>query len=232
MKKRIGLYIAAWAALLALFNVIAFVSVGWAGEEKYTPSFWIGYSLISVAFVGQLLCSFYAFKADSANKLFYNLSLVTTSYSGLIASFVFGGLCMLISPLPYWVGVILCAIVLVLNLLTVIKATAAVSEVSAIDEKIKTQTFFIKTLIIDAESLTEQAKSDEVKAECKKICDEIRYSDPMSNNALASVESQITIQFSALTEAVEADDCELVRAVAKNITVLLADRNKKCKLLK
>ncbi|MBQ7384746.1 MAG: hypothetical protein IJV72_08165 [Clostridia bacterium] len=232
MKKRIGLYIAAWAALLALFNVIAFVSVGWAGEEKYTPSFWIGYSLISVAFVGQLLCALYAFKADSANKLFYNLSLVTTSYSGLIASFVFGGLCMLISPLPYWVGVILCAIVLVLNLLAVIKATAAVSEVSAIDEKIKTQTFFIKTLIIDAESLTEQAKSDEVKAECKKICDEIRYSDPMSNNALASVESQITIQFSALTEAVEADDCELVRAVVKNITVLLADRNKKCKLLK
>ena len=232
MKKRIGLYIAAWAALLALFNVIAFVSVGWAGEEKYTPSFWIGYSLISVAFVGQLLCALYAFKADSANKLFYNLSLVTTSYSGLIASFVFGGLCMLISPLPYWVGVILCAIVLVLNLLAVIKATAAVSEVSAIDEKIKTQTFFIKTLIIDAESLTEQAKSDEVKAECKKICDEIRYSDPMSNNALASVESQITIQFSALTEAVEADDCELVRAVVKNITVLLADRNKNCKLLK
>ena len=100
MKKGFKFYAIAWFILLALFNVIAFVSVGWIGQEKYTASFWIGYAFITLSFVGQLACAYSAFKADSAKKLFYNISLIRTSYIGLIVSFIVGGLCMLISPLP------------------------------------------------------------------------------------------------------------------------------------
>jgi hypothetical protein len=232
MKKRFNLYIVAWAVLLALFNVIAFVSVGWVGQEKYTSSFWIGYVFITVMFIGQLICSYMAFKADSAKKLFYNISLIRTSYIGLIVSFIVGGLCMLISPLPYWVGVIVCAIVLVANVLSVIKATAAIDEIDRVDTKVKTQTFFIKSLTVDADTLMASAKSEAVKAECRKVYEAIRYSDPMSHDALASVEGQITIHFHSLSEAVESDDIDLVSAVAKNLTVLIEDRNKKCRLLK
>lgn len=39
MKKVFKLYSIIWAIILVLFNVIAFVSVGWTGVEKYTPSF-------------------------------------------------------------------------------------------------------------------------------------------------------------------------------------------------
>ena len=232
MKKRFNLYIAAWAVLLALFNVIAFVSVGWAGQEKYTSSFWIGYVFITVMFIGQLICSFMAFKADTAKKLFYNVSLIRTSYLGLIVSFIVGGLCMIISPLPYWVGVIVCAIVLVVNVLSVIKATAAIEEIERVDEKVKAQTFFIKSLIVDADTLMASAKSDAVKAECRKVYEAIRYSDPMSNDALASVESQITIKFAELCEAVKADDIERATELANEVVILVGDRNKKCKLLK
>lgn len=232
MKKRFNLYIVAWAVLLALFNVIAFVSVGWAGQEKYTPSFWIGYVFITVMFIGQLACSYMAFKADSAKKLFYNISLIRTSYIGLIVSFIVGGLCMLLSPLPYWVGVIICAIVLVANVLSVIKATAAIDEIERVDTKVKTQTFFIKSFTVDAESLISRAKSEPIKAECKKVYEAVRYSDPMSNGALATVENDITIKFSKLSDAVVSDDSEAVVALAEEIIILLGDRNKKCKLLK
>ena len=232
MKKNFKFYAIGWALLLIIFNVIAFVSVGWAGQEKYTSSFWIGYVFITAMFIGQLICSVMAFKADSAKKLFYRIPLIRTSYAGLICSFIFGGLCMLISPLPYWVGVILCAIVLVANVLSVIKATAAIEEVERVDEKVKEQTFFIKSLTIDANTLTANAKSEAVKSECQKVYEAIRYSDPMSSDALASVEAQITIQFHALSEAVDGDDADLVVEIAKNLTVLIEDRNKKCKLFK
>jgi hypothetical protein len=129
MKKRFGLYITAWAVLLALFNGIAFVSVGWAGQEKYTASFWIGYVFITVMFGGQLICSYMAFKADGTRKLFYNIPLIVTNYVGLIVSFIAGGLCMLISTLPYWVGIIVCSIVLVGNVLFVVRAMAAIGEI-------------------------------------------------------------------------------------------------------
>lgn len=232
MKKRFNLYIIAWAVLLALFNVIAFVSVGWAGQEKYTSSFWIGYVFITVMFIGQLICSYMAFKADSAKKLFYHISLIRTSYIGLIVSFLVGGLCMLISPLPYWVGVIVCAIVLVVNVLSIVKATAAIDEIERIESKVKTQTFFIKSLTVDADTLMAQAKSEAVKAECRKVYEAIRYSDPMSHDALSSVESQITVKFAELSEAVKTDDANKVTEIANEIIILVVDRNKKCKLLK
>ena len=139
---------------------------------------------------------------------------------------------MLISPLPYWVGVIVCAIVLVVNVLSIVKATAAIDEIERIDIKVKTQTFFIKSLTVDAETLMASAKSEAVKAECRKVYEAIRYSDPMSHDALSSVESQITVKFAELSETVKTDDANKVTEIANEIIILVGDRNKKCKLLK
>ena len=139
---------------------------------------------------------------------------------------------MLISPLPYWVGVIVCAIVLVANVLSVVKATAAIDEIERIDTKVKTQTFFIKSLTVDADTLMARAKSEAVKAECRKVYEAILYSDPMSHDALSSVESQITVKFAELSEAVKADNVEKVIKIANEVCILVGDRNKKCKLLK
>lgn len=232
MKKVFKFYSVIWAVLLALFNVISFVSVGWAGISKYTPSFWIGYVFITLSFIGQIVCAYFALKDDDIKKTFYNLSLISTSYTGLILSFVFGGLCMIISPLPYWVGIILCAIVLSFNIIAVIKASAVVDIVSGIDDKIKSQTFFIKSLTVDAESLIARAKNETIKTECKKVYEAVRYSDPMSREELSSVEHEITIKFSRLTDAVSANDEGNVGELANEIVILLGDRNKKCRVLK
>lgn len=231
MKKNFRFYLTLWGILLALFNVIAFVSPGWVGQEKYTASFWIGYVCITAAFIGQLACAYIAFKAENLNKLFYNIPLITVSFTGLIVSFVVGGLCMLISPLPYWVGVIVCAIVLAITALSIVKASFAVDVVAEIDEKVKGKTLFIKSLAVDAECLMDRAKSDQTKAVCKKVYEAIRYSNPMSHDALASIESQITIRFHALTEAVK-DDSDTVSAIAEEVILLIGERNKKCKILK
>lgn len=232
MKKAFKFYFAVWAVLLALFNVIAFVSVGWAGIEKFTPAFWIGYIFITLAFIGQLACAYYALKGDDVKKTFYNISLITTSYTGLILSFVFGGLCMLISPLPYWIAVILCAVVLAFSVIAVIKASAAVEIVNDVDKKVKESTLFIKSLTVDAESLLSRAKSEEAKAACKKVYEAVRFSDPMSHEMLASTETQITIKFSDLTSAVNENNIDAVKALARAVIILVDERNKKCRLLK
>lgn len=232
MKNGFKFYALIWLALVVVFNVIAFVSVGWIGYEKYTSSFWIGYIFIMVAFVGQLICSYVALKETNINKTFYNISLVKTSFTGLIVSFVFGGMCMLISPLPYWVGILLCAIVLVLNILSVIKAFTAAKIVAVIDDEVKIETLFVKTLTVDAESLLYRAKSEVVKNECKKVYEAVRYSDPMSNNALASVESKITAKFVEFSDSVISDNYEEASAFANELAVLIGERNRKCKLLK
>lgn len=232
MKKRFGSYFVIWAVLLALFNVIAFVSPGWADYDKYTDSFWIGYAFITVTFIGQLICAGAALTETNAQKLFYKISLATTSYSGLIATFVIGGLCMLISSLPYWIGILACSIVLAVNIIAVTKAAIVIAEVERIDQKVKQQTFFIKSLTVDAETLMARAKSDDAKAVCKNVYEAIRYSDPMSSDMLTGVESQITIKFAALSNAVAAEDADAINAAADEVLILVKDRNSKCKLLK
>lgn len=232
MKKVFKFYSVIWAVLLALFNVISFVSVGWAGISKYTPSFWIGYAFITLSFIGQIVCACFALKDNDIKKTFYNVSLIAASYTGLILSFVFGGLCMIISLLPYWVGILLCAIVLGINVIAIIKASAVVDIVSSIDEKAKESTFFIKSLTVDAESLMSRAKSETIKAECKKVYEAIRYSDPMSNGALVPIESEITIKFSNFSDAVVSDKFNVASECATELVILIDERNKKCKLLK
>ena len=232
MKKNFKFYLIAWCIVLALFNVIAFVVPSIPEPEKFTPSFWIGYASVTVTLIGQLACAYIALKDENFQKLFYNVSLLKTSYTGLIVSFAVGGLCMVISTIPYWVGVVLCAIVLAINVIAVLKAKVAIDEVERIDAKIKTQTFFIKSLTVDAESLVARAKSDAVKSECKKVYEAIRYSDPMSHAELGTIESEITRQFATLVDAVKADDAEKVSQEAAEICLLISDRNKKCKLFK
>ena len=112
------------------------------------------------------------------------------------------------------------------------KATVAINEVERIDQKIETQTAFIKSLIVDAESLAARAKSETIKAECKKVYEAIRYSDPMSHAELATIESEIAHQFSLFIDAVKADDTEKALVIATEICLLINDRNKKCKSLK
>lgn len=232
MKKFFKYYVCGWALLLALFNVIAFVSVGWVGQEKYTVSFWLGYILITGAFLVQLAVAFSVFRSRDSKELFHNVPSLKKSVSMLIASFVFGGAFMLLSPLYGWIVLILFMIIWVAMTLSLLKTMGAVNEVQRVEETVKAQTAFIKSLTTDAETLMARAKSGPVKAECKKVYEAIRYSDPMSNDALASIESEISDKFAALSDAVKADDAEKVAEIATEVIVLVGERNKKCRLLK
>ena len=164
--------------------------------------------------------------------MFLNLPLITVSRCGLIATLAAGVACMLIPNCPAWVAVILCALILGLTAVAVVKAGWAASEVERIDEKVKTQTAFIKNLTVEAEGLLARAKSDAVKKECKKVYEAARYSDPMSNDALSGIEADISGKMNEFSAAVDEDDSDKVKKIVEELVILIGDRNKKCKVLK
>ena len=225
-------YFAAWAVLLVVFNVIAFAAPSEvAGMSKFDGAFWSGYALITMTFVGQLVCANLAMKADSAEKFFLNLPLITLSYTTLILSMVAGAACMAIPNVPNWVGIIVCALLLGLTAVAVIKASAAAELVEDTGKQVKAQTVFIKLLTADAESLLAKAQTEEAKAAAKKVYEAARYSDPMSVEALAGLESQITLKFHEF-EAAITENSENTQKLAEELAILLDERNKKCKALK
>ena len=233
MNKKFKYYAIIWAILLAVFNVICFVTPSEAaGMSKFGGAFWAGYIFITIAFIGQLICAYIALKTDDKTKLFYNIPVIRVSYTGLILTVVFGALCMAIPNLPNWVGIIVCLLVLAFTAIAVIKAKAASDVVEKIDNKVKAQTLFVKSLPVDAESLLARATTPEAKEACKKVYEAVRYSDPMSSVQLVDIEEQIEGSFIAFSAAIIENDTELAAAESKNLLVLIDNRNKKCRLLK
>ena len=139
---------------------------------------------------------------------------------------------MAIPGLPSWVGAIICILILAFTAIAVVKAKGASDAVEAIDEIIKGQTSFIKFLTVDADSLLARAKSEQVKAECKKVYEAVRYSDPMSNESISVIEAKITVKMDEFSSAIVADDAEKAKEIADEIVILIGDRNNKCTLKK
>lgn len=233
MNKRMKYYSIVWLIALVVFNVIAFVTPNEiAGVSKFSGGFWGGYAFITLAFIGQLACALIALKEEDNQKLFYNISIISISYIGLIVMLVVGALTMMVPALPYWVGVIVCLIVLAFTAVSVIKASAAIEEVERMDHKVKEQTFYIKSLTVDSEALAAEAKIPELKTEAKKVYEAIRYSDPMSNPALSDLEVQIFDKFNEFSSAVKSENAENAKTASGELLILIQKRNKKCKLLK
>ena len=139
---------------------------------------------------------------------------------------------MAIPVIPYWVGIVVDAVILAVYAIAIVQANTAADVVSDIDDCVKAQTFFIHSLTADAQTLMSFAQSDDVQTECKKVYESIRYSDPMSNDALAEIESQIQNEFNTFDDAVKKDNTELVKNSANKIIALMNKRNSKCKVFK
>ena len=231
MKKSFKYYAVAWALLLIVFNLIAILIPAWPTLDKATPSFWIGYAFINLSMVGHLVCAWTALDEENAKKVFYNISLFKVSCTALMITFIVGLLCMIISPLPYWVGAIVCPLVLLGNFISIAKAKVAVDAVTAIDEKIEQATAFVYEMRAESEALLARA-TGEMQAVCKKVRDAFKFSDPVSNAALVVVEANITAHFANLKQAVLAGDLAAAQSEREEILALLAERNAKCKALK
>lgn len=233
MKKYFKFYGICWAIALVVFNIITFISVAnTVGISNAGTGFWVGYVFITIVFIANLICSFLFFKEENIDKIFLKLPIIYIAYIALIVSLIAGAIAMAIPVIPYWVGIVIDVVILAIYAIAIVQANAAADVVSEIDDRVKAQTFFIQSLTADAQTLMSFAKSDDVQTECKKVYESIRYSDPMSNDALAEIESQIQNEFNTFDGAVKKDNTELVKNSANKIIVLMNKRNSKCKVLK
>jgi FlaA1/EpsC-like NDP-sugar epimerase len=223
-----------WIIYLLIFNVVVFfvkpIIPGYT--ISYDSRFWIAWSFIIIAFIINLFCASITFKQENLKKLFYKVSLITISKTGLIVTLILGIILMLIPDCPYWISVIVCFTICGLTLIAVNKANWSSNIVEDIDKKIENNTSFIKSLTSDAEILLTNAKTEEAKNLCKKVYDAIRYSDPMSNNELSSIESQIKTKFDEFLNAVIENNSPLIESLTYELIILINNRNKKCKISK
>lgn len=229
MKKARNTYLIIWAICFALYNVIVFVV---PSENRESDNFWVGYALITASLVGNLISSFIALNSKSNAKVLYNIPLITCSIVEIVISAIAGAIFMTVPGIESWVVVVVPAIILAVSVIVSLIAKSTADIVGDIDDKIKTQTNFIKSITLDAEMLMSNVSTPEVKAEIKKVYEAFRFSDPMSSDALSDVEGRIQNQFNLLQEVAITEDTDRVSQVSKDLLSLIDYRNKKCKISK
>lgn len=227
MKKNFKFYAVSWALLFAIFNVLAF-AVGF----KNNASFWTAYITSVIAMLLQLVCAKISFKPEKLDRLFLNIPVISITFTGMVASMIIGAVCMVIPSVPVVAIIVIEYLILAFTGISVLKANAAAEIVNEVGEKVKEKTQFIKLTTVDAQNLMNSAKSESVKSACKKVYEALRYSDPMSSEALAREEAEIADKMAELSSAVASDNADSAERISNEITALVKARNNKCKILK
>lgn len=227
--KSFKVYTVILALCFAVFSLAAFLI---PLPTRFCGVFWVGYIFITVTFLLQLACSYFALKSNELQKTVYSLPAFKTSLTGLVVMFVAGGFAMIIPSFPIWLCILLCSAVLAATLIGVILTFVFSKIVGDIDKEVRMSAFVMRSLAADAEHIMMSAEEPEIKATAKKVFEAIRFSDVMSNSALEQLDTSIQRQFSAFEDAVSSKDIELSSALGEELLVLIDERNKRCRLLK
>ena len=205
-----------------LFNVIAF-----AVPTAKTATFWIAYAFTVIAFALQIGTWSAVFKADDTLKSkFLGIPIIHIGIVYLAFQLIAFAVFMVFPLIPSWITVIACALILGISAICLLSADVAKDEINRVEKKINQKVFYIRELQADVEILAEQEQNPEIKTSLTRLAEKIRYSDPMSNVALADLEARIREKVTALRTT----DHKL--EIITELDLLLAERNRKAKILK
>ena len=225
MKKDTIRGIVAMAVVLVLYILIAFLI-----PFVHTATFWVSFVFTLIAFAVVAAAIYIAFiKNPNAKSRFYGFPIarigVIYGLVQLIAGFIF----MVLSQwAPVWAAVLVYAIALGATVIGLVSAEAVISEIHVQDAKLKKNVSLMRSLQSKVNQMAAQSENADIKA----LADALRYSDPVSNDAITDAEADLAATVDVLQSAYVDGDSEAVAKLCRKASALLAERNRLCKLNK
>ena len=212
--------------VLGIFFVLISI-IAFAVPTEKTDAFWTAYAFTAFAFVAQIIIWRASFsKGEKLKSKFLGFPV---AYIGIIylilqtlAFFIF----LFAAGLPTWSAVVICAIITGISTICMVSTESIRGELERVEEKAAEKVFYIKSLQTDVELIAERESNPEIKKNLKALEEKIRFSDPMSDDGLKELEEKIAEKTDELKNS--NDKSKLITEISQ----LLSERNKKCKLLK
>lgn len=222
MKKNKLMSYLALGIVFAFFNVIAFVI-----PTNKTATFWMAYIFTVIAFFLQTLVWKVAFgKQDNLKSRFLGIPIIRVGLTYLMVQLIVFAFFMICPTLNVWLAVVVCSIVFAIFALCTIAGQVGTNEIKRVEDKINAKRSFIQLLQIDIEMLAATEPDAETKVELFRLAEKARFSDPISHEILGELESKISAKVEQIKTTTDK------KALIEEIDLLLADRNKKCEMLK
>lgn len=226
-KNRLRFYIVL-IILFVVLSVIAFVM-----PFQKTVTFWLSYFFAVIAIAFQIYVYPKAFEGPSVKSKFYGFPIarVTTIY--LVAQLVLSLIFMIAGKwVPVWIPVILFVLMLGAAAIGFVAAEGMRDEVERQDVVHKANVRTMRALQSKSVFIASQCDDPETKKALDTFAEALRFSDPVSNDALKDIEENLTGLVEELGNAVMDKDYPAAKSLCAKATSLLADRNRMCKLNK
>lgn len=211
--------------LLVLYILIAFLI-----PFVKTATFWVSFVFTLVAFAVVAAAFYIAFiKNPDARSKFYGFPIAKIGATYGVVQLAAGLLLMALGQwVPVWAAVLVYAIALGAAIIGLISVDAVVEEIQTQDVKLKKNV----TLMRGLQSKVSQMAAQSENAAIKALADEFRYSDPVSNDAIADAEADLAATVDELQAAYVDGDNDAVEKLCRKAAALLSERNRLCKLNK
>jgi hypothetical protein len=186
-----------------------------------------------IAYLVHIGCAVVATQNTSIRLLFLGIPLLSLSIFFVGAEFFCSFVFMLFqSAAAVKLAILLQGLLLCLFIVVGVIAVATKDAVEQIDNNIKQNVSFMKGLLVDVELLLEQGSATDIMMELKKLSETIKYSDPMTDKAVAVQEQMIMQEMIQLKRAFDENDTVMVKDFCGRINLLFIERNKKLMILK
>jgi hypothetical protein len=228
MKKNQMRGLIALAIIAVVYSVIVFVVPLNKGGV-----FWLSYlfTLLSIVAVGFAAYSAYCRGGDAKSK-FYGFPIAKIGIVYFIVQLVLGIVFMCISVAPIWLPVVLYIVLLAAAALGFIATDAVREEIERQDAKLKNDVSAMRALQSKANSLPGLCRDDETRRAVEKFAESLRYSDPVSSDAIQDAEMELAACVAELEKAIVDGDNASAQTLCTKAEALLTERNRLCKLEK
>jgi hypothetical protein len=228
MTKNKGLAITILGLILAVFQVLVFLIPFERGSV-----FWVAYGFTTFAILAQAAVVYIAVgKADTMKSKFMGFPIVHIGFVYLVAQLIIGGASMLLPMIPSWLSIIVQVVVLFVAAVSLIATEAGRDEINRIDKQVEQKVMFIQSLQVDLQMLLQKTDDVLVKKQLSALIDSVKYSDPMTSDALVPLERSLEETLAKLECAIQEKNTQTAGQLAEEFNQLLTQRNKKCKILK
>ena len=225
MKKETLRAIIVMAVVLLAYNFAVFMI-----PCLKTATFWLSwvFTLLSFAVAGYAIYNS-MMRIPDAKSRFYGFPIARIGVIYLIAQIVVGGIFMALGHiLPWWLATVLFTIGLAVAVIGLVSAEAVVDEIKVQDETLKKSVSLMRALQSKVGQMATMCEEPAIKA----LAEELRYSDPVSSEAIADAEADLSAAIDALQQAVVEGDSAAIAQLCRKASLLLAERNRLCKLNK
>ena len=222
MKKNTVRTAVVWLILLAVYHVIVF-----AVPFTHNGAFWLSYVFALAAFAVLGAATYLGeIKGEGVKSKFYGFPILRLGAVYFAVQIVLSLIVMAVAVVKIWVALVVYVILLGAAAIGLIAADAMREEIQRQDVKLKKDVSFMRNLQSKVCQMATQCDAPELK----RFAEDIRYSDPVSSDALGDIEQELAAAVEELQAAVVDGDGESVAQLCRKASATLAERNRLCKL--